>query len=192
MLNICVYCGSSDGNNPVYREAARTLGHSMAQAGIGLVYGGANIGLMGEVARAVLAGDGYVVGVRPPGLPIEEEPMLNIQEFIPVGSLHERKMLMFQRADAFVALPGGVGTLEELVEQITWVQLYLHEKPVIIANVGNYWAPLIKLFEHMREEAFIAPHLQLNYHIVDDVKEIVPLVQRIHHESAVDRLSKLI
>ena len=192
MLNICVYCGSSDGHNSVYLEAAKTLGQTMAEAEIGLVYGGANIGLMGEVARAVLDGNGHVVGIRPPGLPIEKEPMLDIQEFIHVGSLHERKMLMFQRADAFVALPGGVGTLEELVEQITWVQLYLHEKPVIIANVGNYWKPLLQLFDHMREEGFIAPHLQLNYHVVDDVREIVPLVQRIHHEITVDRLSKLI
>ena len=192
MLNICVYCGSSEGKNPLHREAARTLGQTMAQAGIGLVYGGANIGLMGEVARAVLAGNGYVVGIRPPGLPIEEEPLLDVQEFIHVGSLHERKMLMFQRADAFVALPGGVGTLEELVEQITWVQLYLHEKPVIIANIDNYWAPLLELFEHMREEAFIATHLQLNYHVVNDAREIVPLVQRIHLDSAEDRLSDLI
>lgn len=190
-LNICVYCGSSDGKNPNHLKAAKDLGSAMAAADIGLVYGGANIGLMGETARAVLDNGGYVVGVRPPDLPVNEIPLETMQEFIQVGSLHERKMIMFQRADAFVALPGGVGTLEELVEQITWVQLALHHKPVIIANIDGYWEPLLKLFEHMMHMGFIAPNLQLKYYVVNDVHDIIPLVKRIHHEER-DILTKIL
>lgn len=178
-MNICVYCGSSSGENGVYAEAARVLGQAMADEGVGLVYGGANVGIMGEVARAVLDAGGYVTGIRPPDLPLNEVPLENVQEFIHVNSLHERKMKMFERSDAFVALPGGVGTLEELVEQITWVQLGLHRKPVIIANINDYWAPLLELFEHMRSSGFIASHLQLNYHAVTDVNEIVPLARKL-------------
>jgi uncharacterized protein (TIGR00730 family) len=181
-LNICVYCGSSDGKNPKHLQAATALGEAMAAADVGLVYGGANVGLMGATARAVLDNGGYVVGVRPPDLPINEIPLETMQEYIQVDSLHERKMIMFQRADAFVALPGGVGTLEELVEQITWVQLALHHKPVIIANIDNYWAPLLQLLEHMKVMGFIAPNLQLKYHVVTDVLDIIPLVKRIHLE----------
>ncbi len=150
----------------------------MADEDIGLVYGGASVGLMGEIARAVLEGGGRVIGIRPPNMPAHEIPLDNLDELIEVNSLHERKMLMFERADAFVALPGGVGTLEELVEQITWVQLGHHAKPVVIANVGNYWAPLLNLFNQMRAQHFISPALDIRYHVVDRVEEIIPLLHK--------------
>lgn len=175
--NICVYCGSSLGANPVYAEAARTLGRAMAEDGIGLIYGGASVGLMGEIARSVLDAGGRVTGVRPPNLPINEIALDNVQELIHVRTLHERKMLMFERADAFVALPGGVGTLEELVEQITWVQLGHHGKPVVIANVENYWAPLLTLFEQMRALNFISPALDITYNVADRIEDIIPLLR---------------
>lgn len=176
---ICVYCGASSGTNGVYAKAAKDLGRALAKEGISLVYGGASVGLMGEVARAVLTHGGYVTGIRPPGLPLNEAPLDEVQEFIHVDSLHERKMMMFERSDAFVALPGGVGTLEELVEQITWSQLGMHRKPVIVANIDGYWSPLLDLLNHMRDTDFIANHLQLKFHAVNDVKAIIPLVRKL-------------
>ena len=161
----------------------------MAKEGINLVYGGANVGLMGEIARAVLASDGYVTGIRPPGLPLNEAPLDEVQEFIHVDSLHERKMMMFERSDAFVALPGGVGTLEELVEQITWSQLGMHSKPVVVANINDYWSPLLNLLDHMKDTDFIANHLQLNFHAVNDTKAIIPLLRDLWAASANGRAS---
>jgi uncharacterized protein (TIGR00730 family) len=177
--NICVYCGSGKGAKPVYAEAARSLGREMATQGIGLVYGGASVGLMGEIAIAVLDAGGKVTGIRPPDLPAHEVPLKNVQEFIEVRSLHERKMLMFERSDAFVALPGGVGTLEELVEQITWSQLGHHNKPVVIANIDNYWDPLLRLFQQMRELKFIGSAMDTNFHVADRVEDIIPLISRV-------------
>jgi uncharacterized protein (TIGR00730 family) len=176
--NICVYCGSGRGAKPVYAQAARTLGQSMAEQGIGLVYGGASVGLMGEIAKAALKAGGQVTGIRPSNLPAHEVPLANVQEFIEVPTLHERKMLMFERADAFVALPGGVGTLEELVEQITWAQLGHHNKPVLVANIDNYWAPLLQLFDQMRELEFISATLNINLHVADRVEDIIPMLQQ--------------
>jgi uncharacterized protein (TIGR00730 family) len=154
------------------------LGRSMAEQGIGLVYGGASVGLMGEIARAALDAGGQVTGIRPPNLPAHEVPLADVQEFIEVRTLHERKMLMFERADAFVALPGGVGTLEELVEQITWGQLGHHSKPVLIANIDDYWNPLLRLFEQMRELGFISSSLNVNFHVADRVEDIIPMLQQ--------------
>lgn len=154
------------------------LGRSMAEQGIGLVYGGASVGLMGDIARAALDAGGQVTGIRPPNLPAHEVPLADVQEFIEVRTLHERKMLMFERADAFVALPGGVGTLEELVEQITWAQLGHHSKPVLIANIDDYWNPLLRLFEQMRELGFISSSLNVNFHVADRVEDIIPMLQQ--------------
>jgi uncharacterized protein (TIGR00730 family) len=176
LKNICVYCGANAGAHPAYVKAARTLGREMAKKGIGLVYGGASVGLMGEIASAVLEGGGRVTGVIPAKLPTNEVPLSNIQELIHVDTFHERKMIMFQRSDAFVALPGGVGTLEELVEQITWVQLAHHTKPVVIANIDNYWQPLLTLFNQMRSLKFIPPSLDVTYHVVERAQEIIPLL----------------
>jgi uncharacterized protein (TIGR00730 family) len=127
--NICVYCGSNAGTNPAYATAALQLGQSMADAGIGLVYGGGGLGLMGELARSVLAHGGRVTGIIPAFLSKKERMLRDVTELIVVDDMHQRKKLMFDKSDAFVALPGGIGTLEELVEQLTWAQLGRHSKP---------------------------------------------------------------
>jgi uncharacterized protein (TIGR00730 family) len=174
--NICVYCGSGLGQNPAYAAAARTLGAQLAQNGIGLVYGGGSLGLMGEVARATLEGGGRVTGIIPGFLTEKEKMLRDADDLIVTEDMHERKRLMFERSDAFVALPGGVGTLEELVEQLTWVQLGRHAKPVVVANIEGFWNPFLRLLAHMKEDAFIRPGLDLNFTVVDDAKKIVPAV----------------
>ena len=174
--NICVYCGSGTGRNPVYVDAAQTLGRGMAEAGIGLVYGGGSLGLMGEIARTVLRHGGRVTGIIPHFLTSRERMLRDVQELVVTKDMHERKKLMFERSDAFVALPGGVGTLEELVEQLTWSQLGQHTKPIVLGDIDGFWQPLLALFDHMREEAFIRPGLELHVTRVSEVRDIVPTV----------------
>jgi uncharacterized protein (TIGR00730 family) len=173
---ICVYCGSGTGRNSVYAEAARTLGQAFAEHGVGLVYGGGSIGLMGEIARAVLDAGGHVTGIIPEFLEARELLLREVQEVDVTESMHERKQLMFDKSDAFVALPGGIGTLEELVEQLTWSQLGQHSKPIVLANIEDYWSPLLALFDRMREEDFIRRGLGLNLAVVSDVAEILPAI----------------
>lgn len=171
---LCVYCGSGPGVNPVYMEAARTLGTAMAKAGIGLVYGGGSLGLMGETARSVLKAGGHVTGIIPEFL-IKQEMMLeDVQELEVTTNMHERKMSMFEKADGFVALPGGIGTLEELVEVSTWAQLKQHSKPIIVANINNYWGPFIELLDHMREQEFIRVGMAVHFDKVDTAEDVVP------------------
>jgi uncharacterized protein (TIGR00730 family) len=172
--NICVYCGSGDGRDPAYAEAAVTLGTAMAKGGIGLVYGGGSLGLMGKVARAVLENGGRVTGIIPAFLSNKERMLRDVNELIVVEDMHQRKRLMFEKSHAFVALPGGVGTLEELVEQLTWSQLGQHEKPIILANINNFWDPLLALLEHMRAERFIRPGLEVRFKVVDTANAILP------------------
>ena len=148
--NICVYCGSSPGDNPVYAAAARALGTALARAGIGLVFGGGSCGLMGVVARAVLAEGGEARGIIPGFLDEREVALTGLTNLEIVPDMHVRKQRMFEAADAFVALPGGIGTLEELAEQLTWIQLGRHAKPLVIADIGGFWRPLLTLFAHMR------------------------------------------
>lgn len=174
--NICVYCGSGVGSDPVYAEAARTLGASLAAHDIGLVYGGGSLGLMGEIARATLDSGGRVTGIIPAFLTEKEKMMRDVDELIVTDDMHERKRLMFERSDAFVALPGGVGTLEELVEQMTWVQLGRHDKPVVVANVAGFWNPFLSLLSHMKSDAFIRSGLDLSFTVVEDADKIVPAV----------------
>lgn len=175
--SICVYCGSGAGHAPVHMAAARQLGAAMAEAGLRLVYGGGGTGLMGELARAVLAGGGQVTGVIPDFLKRKEMALAGVQDMITVPDMHVRKMAMFEKADSFVALPGGVGTLEELVEQLTWAQLGRHRKPIAIANVGGFWDPLRVLLDHMREEGFIRPELAVKYHVVDAIEQVIPTLR---------------
>ena len=162
LTSLCVYCGSGLGTNPAYEEAARILGRAMAESGVRLVYGGGSVGLMGTVARAVLDGGGSVTGIIPRFLQSRERPMADLTELIVTDDMHQRKMLMFERADAFVALPGGVGTLEELVEQMTWAQLGRHEKPVLLANIAGFWDPLVQLLDEMRRVGFIRADLEVS------------------------------
>ena len=177
LANICVYCGSGPGKNPAYLAAANTLGRAMAARGIGLVYGGGSLGLMGEVARGVLGAGGRVTGIIPQFLSGKEQMLRDVQELIVVDDMHQRKRLMFERSDAFVALPGGIGTLEELVEQLTWAQLGRHQKPIVLANIDGFWQPFLGLLAHMRDEAFIRAGLEVRFVTVDKAEDIVPAAE---------------
>ena len=172
--SICVYCASGPGNNPAFMEAATRFGRILAENGIRLVYGGGAVGLMGALAESVLDHGGLVTGVIPDFLVNREHMLVRVQERIVTPDMHERKRVMFERADAFVALPGGVGTLEELVEQLTWAQLGRHKKPILILNVDRFWDPLCVLLDQMEEVAFIRPGLSVKYLVTDRVEEILP------------------
>ena len=172
--SICVYCGSGCGRNPGYVAAARRLGQDLAESDIGLVYGGGSLGLLGEVAKSTLAAGGRVTGIIPDFLVQRERMLTDVNELIVTANMHERKMSMFAHADGFVALPGGMGTLEELVEISTWAQLGRHNKPIILANVENYWDPLLTLLDHMREQQFIRSGLEVHIEVVKDAEDIVP------------------
>jgi len=171
---VCVYCGSGAGSNPRFLETATTFGRLLAENGIRLVYGGGAIGLMGAVAESVLDHGGAVTGIIPAFLSTREIALGRVSEMIVTDDMHERKRLMFERSDAFVALPGGIGTLEELVEQMTWQQLGRHTKPILIANIDGFWEPLLALLAHMRETAFIRANLTVDLLQVDDVAKILP------------------
>jgi uncharacterized protein (TIGR00730 family) len=159
---ICVFCGSSTGCRPIYADAARVLGQLLAQRGIGLVYGGGRLGLMGVLADAVLASGGEVIGVIPQAMVQQERGHTGLTELRVVSSMHERKATMSELAAAFVALPGGFGTLDEFCEVLTWTQLGLHRKPCGILNICGYFDALLKLFDHAVEERFLRPeHRQL-------------------------------
>jgi uncharacterized protein (TIGR00730 family) len=176
ITKICVYCGSGAGNDPAFVEAAIALGTAMAQSGIGLVYGGGGEGMMGAVARAVLDHGGAVTGIIPEFLTRREHALRGAQDLIVTKDMHERKRLMFEMADAFVAMPGGVGTLEELVEQLTWAQLGRHKKPILIANIKNFWQPLRALLDHMTALHFIRPGMDFDLLSADRVEDILPML----------------
>jgi uncharacterized protein (TIGR00730 family) len=177
IAKICVYCGSATGSDPDFLACATALGRAMAEQGIGLVYGGGNIGLMGAVAHAVLEGGGHVTGIIPDFLKARERLLDEVQETIIVPDMHTRKRLMFERADAFVALPGGIGTLEELVEQMTWAQLGRHSKPILMLSINGFWKPLLVLLSHMRDLGFIRSGLELNYLVAEQVRDVIPMLQ---------------
>ena len=174
---VCVYCGSGPGTNPRFIEAAIALGKAMAESGIRLVYGGGSIGLMGAVASSVLDHGGMVTGIIPGFLTARENALKRVQELIVTPDMHERKRLMFEHSDAFVALPGGIGTLEELVEQLTWQQLGRHSKPVLLANIEGFWEPLLALLAHMRETQFIRASLAVDILKAERVEDILPRLQ---------------
>jgi uncharacterized protein (TIGR00730 family) len=171
---ICVYCGSGPGANPAFLDAAMEFGRLLAKNKIRLIYGGGSVGLMGAVAESVLDNGGEVTGVIPEFLTAREHALTEAQELIVTKDMHERKQIMFERADAFVALPGGVGTLEELVEQLTWSQLGRHQKPILVANIDGFWDPFRALLDHMREMEFIRAGLKVNLLVVDQVDDILP------------------
>lgn len=175
--SVCVYCGSSAGRAPAFAAAAEELGRGLAEAGIRLVYGGGDVGLMGTVARSVLRHGGHVTGIIPDFLRRQENMIDDAQELIVVPDMHVRKHLMFERADAFVALPGGIGTLEELVEQMTWAQLGRHTKPILLLDVDGFWKPLLTLLDHMSTHGFIRPGLELSYLVTEDSAEVIPMLQ---------------
>jgi uncharacterized protein (TIGR00730 family) len=171
---VCVYCGSGPGSSPRFIEAALALGKTFAENRIRLIYGGGSVGLMGAIAKSALEHGGSVTGIIPDFLRSREHALTSVQEMIVTPDMHERKRLMFERSDAFVALPGGIGTLEELVEQMTWQQLGRHSKPVLLANIDGFWEPLLSLLAHMRATDFIRPTLPLDVLIADHVEDILP------------------
>ena len=172
---ICVYCGSSPGTDPAFVEAARDFGKILAHSGIRLVWGGGSVGLMGAIASSVIEHGGAATGIIPEFLTAKERPRRLAQEQIITRDMHERKSTMFDRADAFVALPGGIGTLEELVEQMTWAQLGRHKKPILIANINGFWDPLLSLLAHMRVAGLVPPPSRgVDLLVVERVTDILP------------------
>ena len=175
---ICVYCGSGPGTDPAFVAAARAFGATLAQNGNGLVYGGGNVGMMGEVANAVLAHGGEVTGIIPDFLVVREHAKRGAHGLIVTRDMHERKRKMFELADAFVALPGGVGTLEEIVEQMTWAQLGRHKKPILLANIEGFWQPLCALLDHMKALEFIRGDLNFDLLVADKVEDVLPMLRK--------------
>jgi uncharacterized protein (TIGR00730 family) len=177
LKRICVYCGSGPGSDPAFVAAARTFGAILADNGIGLVYGGGSVGLMGELANAVLDRGGEVLGIIPTFL--ENRERTNMRgEMIVTRDMHERKQRMFDEADAFVALPGGIGTLEEVVEQMTWAQLGRHQKPILLCNIASFWSPLLHLLDHMKALGFIHSADLLRYLVAERVDDILPMLRK--------------
>ena len=175
---ICVYCGSGPGLDPAFAESARAFGAILAKNDIGLIFGGGSIGMMGAIAKSVLDYGGQVTGIIPEFLVAREHAMRGADNLIVTRDMHERKRKMFEMADAFVALPGGIGTLEEVVEQITWVQLGRHRKPILLANIKSFWDPLCALIEHMKKLEFIRADLNFDLLVADKVDDIMPLLQK--------------
>ena len=174
--SLCVYCGSSMGRDPAHREAAAAVGTLMAASGVRLVYGGGAVGLMGVVADAVMAGWGEVIGVIPKGLFSNEVGHQGITELVEVDSMHQRKQRMAEEADAFLALPGGLGTLEELAEITTWAQLGIHAKPVGVLDLDGFWQPLLDFLDGAVEAGFLRPanrELVVRITDVDDVLAVL-------------------
>ncbi len=172
--SICVYCAAGPGKVPAFMDAASSFGRALAENGIRLVYGGGSVGLMGALADSVLDNGGMVTGVIPDFLVNREHMLVRVQERIITRDMHERKRVMFERADAFVALPGGIGTLEELFEQLTWAQLGRHKKPILILNIEHFWDPLCALIDHIRRLEFIRAGLSVDLLVAERVDEILP------------------
>lgn len=175
--SVCVYCGSSPGRNQIYTEAGHTLGSALAKSGLRLIYGGGTKGVMGAVAEGTRRGGGAIIGIIPHFLISKEatEPELRkLDELIVTEDMHSRKHAMFERSDAFVALPGGIGTVEEIVEIMTWAQLGRHRKPIVFANIGGFWNPMLALIDHMGGEGFIHSAERIKLIVVERAEEIVP------------------
>ena len=175
--SLCVYCGASARVSGIYKLAARSLGRNLARHGIQLVFGGGRIGLMGEIADAALQTGGKVVGVIPKHLEDYEVGHRGVSELIVVGTMHERKQRMFELADAFAILPGGLGTLDETFEMVTWKQLGLHDKPIALVDVAGYWRPFLRLIEHMGEQGFIHGELDQLMITVERVDDLLPALE---------------
>jgi uncharacterized protein (TIGR00730 family) len=174
--SLCVYCGSRKGDDPRFAQAAKTLGRSLVEQKTRLVYGGGKLGLMGVVAGTVRDLGGEVYGVIPQFL-TEVEGVLDGVDHTVVETMHERKMLMFEESDAFCTLPGGIGTLEELIELLSWARLELHRKPLVICNVDNFWSPLIELLDHVIDKGFADPRLRQDIVVVDRPEDVLAAAQ---------------
>ncbi|MGH1406094.1 MAG: TIGR00730 family Rossman fold protein [Rhodomicrobiaceae bacterium] len=171
--SICVFCGSGEGRNPEFKSASQTLGHLFARNNIELIYGGGDMGLMGTIANAVKEKGGKVTGIIPEFLLKYQNENLETTGLIVTKDMHTRKAKMYELADAFVALPGGIGTLEELVETMTWAQLGTHQKPIALLNTANFWQPFLSLIEHMKSESFIRAGLEVNFQVIEQPEHII-------------------
>jgi uncharacterized protein (TIGR00730 family) len=179
ILSVCVYCGSQPGRDPAHIQAGRILGKSIAEHGLQLVYGGGTRGIMGAVASGVLSAGGHVTGIIPEFLMDKEatrHSLGQLSELIVTADMHERKHKMFERADAFVALPGGIGTLEEIVEIMTWAQLGRHGKPMVFGNINGFWNPMLELMQHMRDQGFVHTAHLVQPLVLERAEDIVPSI----------------
>jgi uncharacterized protein (TIGR00730 family) len=174
--SVCVYCASSDAADPDFLAAADELGATLAREGLRLVYGGGGVGLMGACARAAHAAGGRVLGVIPRFLVSHERPLGNVDTVI-VQSMHERKMMMFEEADAFAILPGGIGTLEEVVELLSWRRLGLHAKPIVFYDAKGFWRPLFEVFDHILDQNLVPQEFRQTWRAVDKVADILPALR---------------
>lgn len=177
LRSVCIFCAASPGNDPAYAEAAETMGRLIAEAGLRLVYGGGSVGLMGIVARAARAAGGEVIGVIPGFLRYAEIPEDEVTKMHFVTSMHERKQLMFDLSDAFVALPGGIGTLDETIEIMTWAQLGQHAKPILLVDTKGYWSALLELLNKVVAEGFAKPSLAELYQVVATPEAAIDTLQ---------------
>ncbi|MDH6229983.1 uncharacterized protein (TIGR00730 family) [Mesorhizobium soli] len=177
--SVCVYCGSSPGRGDAYMKAGHVLGKSLAEAGLRLVYGGGTKGVMGAVSEGVLRSGGKVSGIIPRFLISKEATEValgRLDELVVTDNMHQRKHLMFEKSDAFVALPGGIGTVEEIVEIMTWAQLGHHRKPIVFANVDGFWNPMLALLDHMRAEGFVHTGHLVQPLVVDRIEAVVAAI----------------
>lgn len=181
--SVCVFCGSSDAADPAFLRAAADLGKALAAADLKLVYGGGGVGLMGACARAADEAGGEVLGIIPDFL-VGRERALGGVEHVVVANMHERKMLMFERSDAFVVLPGGVGTLEEVVELLSWRRLDLHAKPVVFYSPGGFWRPLFDLFQHTVDARLTPPEFMNAWTTAERIEDVVPYLQSVRTDAA--------
>ncbi len=188
---LCVYCGSSKGHNEIFRASASRLGTLLAQSGVEIIFGGGRVGLMGQVADAALAAGGRVTGIIPGHLHDREVGHPGLSELVIVENMHQRKRRMFELADGFVVLPGGLGTLDETFEIITWKQLGLHDKPVIIVDIAGYWAPLRHLIDHVIAEGFTSREALGFFRVVARVEEVLPMIAALPEPMA-PTVSKLV
>jgi len=179
---LCVYCGSSGAVDRIYRAAATDLGTRLAASGVGVVYGGGRVGLMGLLADAALAAGGEVIGIIPSRLRDAELAHPGLSELVVVATMHERKRLMAEKADAFAILPGGIGTLDEMFEILSWKQLDLHDKPILLVDIGGYWAPLSALLDHAAALGFIRSGWQ-------NLVQVVPTIEGLIGALAMERAS---
>lgn len=177
--SVCVYCGSSPGDDPAFMDAGRTVGRAIGEAGLRLVYGGGTRGIMGAVAEGTMEAGGNVTGIIPRFLmnkEATEKALGKLDELIVTEDMHQRKHRMFEEADAFVTLPGGIGTLEEVIEIMTWAQLGRHAKPIVLGNVKGFWDPLSTLLDHMRDAGFIHTAHRVRPLVIDTPEEILPAI----------------
>ncbi len=174
--SICVFCGSGSGVNPLFEAAASELGNALADKKFEIIFGGGDTGLMGALAKSALSNNGHVTGIIPEFLMKYQNGGIVHSEQIITSTMHERKAKMHEMADSFLALPGGIGTLEELVETMTWEQLDQHKKPIILLNVDQFWQPFLDLLAHMKNFNFIRSGLEVNFHTIEDVKALTSIL----------------